>query len=684
MNSSGEIVLYEKGVTDLSWYPTWKGPDPEDECSMYKVCGNYGICNNDRNKPKCKCLEGFVPNSKEQWDSETYSGGCRREVPGCSENDYFVNISLAKASPPDGYFPANSEEECRKECKKECYDAYLFETHRGREEKSSTCWTWSSGDATVLKDLKIKNNEEVGGNLWVRVGNNTAASGKCDTQNTSCIQPEHTCNLPEDCKQWLNSTCQRDAGGDGVGSCVCITSFHWDSEACVPVTTGSSQHSKPFLFIILLSSIAGIVLLLVGLGCLWRRMAISKGKRNSIFQKQKSDHGVKELLDFDGFPEGRTKSIDVPFFSFEMIVAATDDFSVSNMLGQGGFGPVYKGKFPGGKEIAVKRLSRSSGQGLEEFKNEVLLIAKLQHRNLVRLLGYCMKGDEKMLIYEYMPNKSLDAIIFDSDKGQLLNWEMRYNIIVGVARGLLYLHQDSRLRIIHRDLKTSNILLDEEMNPKISDFGTARIFGGKQIEANTAQIAGTYGYMSPEYAIEGLFSIKSDVFSFGVVVLEIISGKRNALFYHNEQALTLLGYAWKLWYEDTGLDLMDPSLHKDYNEGQALKCIQIALLCVQDDAADRPTMTEVVSMLSSENVVVPNPRQPIFIAKRFSESLASSSNQGTQSNNELSLLRVDNIYYRLYPLSKNKMNYVDESGLYLWIFIMCILLAKGLPCLQPK
>ncbi|GKV30860.1 hypothetical protein SLEP1_g39632 [Rubroshorea leprosula] len=568
-----------------------------------------------------------------------YSGGCRRKEPeGCGKNDYFVKISLAKVWHPDDLYQANSEQECREECKTKCCNAYLFQPIQGRLAESSTCWTWSRDIA--LKDLKISNTEGVGRDLWVRVADNTAPSGKCDTQNTSCIQPEHTCNnLLEDCKQWPNSICDLNAGRDGEGRCVCISSFHWVSKACVPGEENppkqEPQHSKPLLFIIILSNTAGIVLLLVGFGCLWRRMAIGKGQRNSIFQNQESDHGVKELLGLDGFPEDRTKSIDVPFFSFEMIVAATDDFSVSNKLGQGGFGPVYKGKFPGGKEIAVKRLSRSSGQGLEEFKNEVLLIAKLQHRNLVRLLGYCMKGDEKMLIYEYMSNKSLDAIIFDPDKGQLLNWEMRYNIMVGVARGLLYLHQDSRLRIIHRDLKTSNILLDEEMNPKISDFGTARIFGGKQIEANTARVAGTYGYMSPEYAIEGLFSIKSDVFSFGVVVLEIISGKRNALFYHNEQAQTLLGYAWKLWYEDTGLDMMDPSLHKDYNEGQALKCIQIALLCVQDDAADRPTMTEVVSMLSSENVVVPNPRQPIFVSKRFSETLASSSNQGTQSNNEL-------------------------------------------------
>ncbi|PKI37963.1 hypothetical protein CRG98_041636 [Punica granatum] len=175
----------------------------------------------------------------------------------------------------------------------------------------------------------------------------------------------------------------------------------------------------------------------------------------------------------------------------EIIVEATNNFSDENKLGQGGFGPVYKGKFPGGQEIAIKRLLSSSGQGFEEFRNEVILIARLQHRNLVRLLGYCIEGDEKILLYEYMPNKSLDSFIFDRTRRALLTWEIRMEIILGIARGMLYLHHDSRLRIIHRDLKTSNVLLDEETNPKISDFGLARIFEGKQTEASTNRVIGT-------------------------------------------------------------------------------------------------------------------------------------------------------------------------------------------------
>ncbi|KAL8460306.1 hypothetical protein ACS0TY_032014 [Phlomoides rotata] len=234
---------------------------------------------------------------------------------------------------------------------------------------------------------------------------------------------------------------------------------------------------------------------------------------------------------------------ELPLFTFETLANATDQFHESNLLGRGGFGPVYKGNLGNGKEIAVKRLSEASGQGVEEFTNEVIVISKLQHRNLVRLLGCCVEKEEKMLIYEYMPNKSLDVCLFDPThpSQSVLNWTKRFSIIEGIGRGLLYLHRDSRLRIIHRDLKPSNVLLDEDWNPKISDFGMARMFGGNQDHANTARVVGTYGYMAPEYALEGRFSEKSDVYSFGVLMLEIIKGKKNTHYYNHELSLSLLG-----------------------------------------------------------------------------------------------------------------------------------------------
>ncbi|KAI9075609.1 hypothetical protein K1719_042409 [Acacia pycnantha] len=343
-----------------------------------------------------------------------------------------------------------------------------------------------------------------------------------------------------------------------------------------------------------------------------------------ISRKRKLQNSGKEVM-------------DVPTFDFSVIAKATNNFSTLNKLGEGGFGPVYKGILEDGQEFVVKKLSTKSGQGLKELRNEVVVISKLQHRNLVKLLGCCIEGEEKLLIYEYMPNKSLDNFIFDEIYSNLLDWRKRWHIIHGIARGLVYLHIDSRLRIIHRDLKTSNILLDACMNPKISDFGLARTFWDEQVEANTNKVVGTYGYMPPEYAVHGQFSMKSDIFSFGVIVLEIVSGKKNRGFADPKYNLNLLGHAWRLWTQGRPMELLDECLNESCTESEVIRCIHVGLLCVQQRVEDRPDMSAVVLMLNGEKLL-PQPKVPAFyIASDVPSNPTSLDQKCTQlSQNEIS------------------------------------------------
>ncbi|CAA7054332.1 unnamed protein product [Microthlaspi erraticum] len=262
-------------------------------------------------------------------------------------------------------------------------------------------------------------------------------------------------------------------------------------------------------------------------------------------------------------------------FDLGMILMATDDFSSENKLGQGGFGTVYKGTLPNGQDIAVKRLA---------------------------------KGDEEILVYEFVPNSSLDHFIFDEEKRSLLTWEVRFKIIEGVARGLVYLHEDSQLKIIHRDLKASNILLDAEMNPKVADFGTARLFDTDETRAETKRIAGTRGYMAPEYLNHGQISAKSDVYSFGVMLLEMISGERNNSF----EGEGLPAFAWKRWVEGRPEIIIDRFLVEKTPSNEIIKLIQVALLCVQENATKRPTMSFVTVWLGSETITIPTPKAPAF------------------------------------------------------------------------
>ncbi|XP_059635437.1 cysteine-rich receptor-like protein kinase 19 [Cornus florida] len=364
------------------------------------------------------------------------------------------------------------------------------------------------------------------------------------------------------------------------------------SRAAQEEEVNNDHPNKGRLLAIMLPTIAIITLLLATMMCYLRRR---------VFK-------WKGILS----PRRKSPYPNLQVFSYANIKAATNNFSSKNKLGQGGFGPVYKGKLLDGQEIAVKRLSETSKQGLEEFENEVTLTAKLQHVNLVKLFGFCTEREENLLIYEYMPNNSLDTYLYDPVRRLLLDWEKRAHIIEGLTQGLLYLQEYSRLTIIHRDLKASNILLDNEMKPKISDFGIARIFQKDELEANTGRIVGTYGYVPPEYVKGGIYSTKYDVYSFGVLLLQIISGKKNTCLYGLYKNLNLLEYAYGLWKVGKGMEFMDPSLDDTYSTCKLLRCMQVALLCVQEKRADRPSMLEVSSMLKNETDTVPTPERPAF------------------------------------------------------------------------
>ncbi|KAH9604770.1 hypothetical protein KSS87_017626 [Heliosperma pusillum] len=332
------------------------------------------------------------------------------------------------------------------------------------------------------------------------------------------------------------------------------------------------------------------------------------------------------------FDNGYVTSMESLQYDLAMLEVATNSFSDDNKIGEGGFGGVYKGTLQNGVEIAVKRLSKGSNQGLEQFKNEVLLVAKHQHRNLVKLLGFCLTSNEMLLVYEFACNKSLDLILFDSNRRRRLGWPARYKIINGIARGLSYLHEDSRRRIIHRDLKASNILLDANMNPKISDFGLARNFGENQDQEHTVRLAGTIGYMAPEYIEYGEISTKSDVYSFGVLVLEIISGKKIGTRQAG-QIKNLLTYAWKHWNENTIATFVDECMEDAYCSEEAKRCIHLGLLCVQGETEQRPSMIKVVSYLNS-NVDLQAPQQPTFVSSGIVGSSSGTSERHSDQSHK--------------------------------------------------
>ncbi|KAF8727655.1 hypothetical protein HU200_018887 [Digitaria exilis] len=313
-------------------------------------------------------------------------------------------------------------------------------------------------------------------------------------------------------------------------------------------------------------------------------------------------------------------------FDFPTLQDATENFSENNKIGEGGFGTVYKGILSDGQKVAVKKLLGSTGNGLHQLHNEILVLAELQHKNLVRLQGFCLHREETLLVYEYIENGSLDNFLFVDDSGENeLNWEQRYNIILGIAKGTRYLHEESSTRIIHRDLKANNILLEEDMDPKIADFGLAKLLGEDHTDTKTTRVVGTFGYMAPEYAIDGIVSAKIDIFSFGVLVLEIVTGRKNSSS-ESHDTVNLLSDVWNCWTKGTVSGMIEQSLD-GYFRWQALRCVHIGLLCVQPDPNDRPLISSVVSMLTRENMEFPPPAQPAFYFGRESNLPSPSCGQ---------------------------------------------------------
>ncbi|KAK7401188.1 hypothetical protein VNO78_12509 [Psophocarpus tetragonolobus] len=449
--------------------------------------------------------------------------------------------------------------------------------------------------SSLMDDLLTEASEAPMSYNKFAVKNATVSEGKDLTGFAQCIP-----NLSKDnCKKCLRDamdflqTCAKGKIGGRVLHPSCIVSY---DPLFFQLPRGKRKNLATLASIICFHALVPVIILVYGCYVLCRE---SSGGN----LKDKKRNCGKDITT-------EMKSLQ---FDLRTIQEATNKFSDDNKIGEGGFGAVYKGMFSNGFEIAVKRLKKDSSQGATEFKKEVLLISKLQHRNLVSLLGFCMEKNEKILVYEFVHNKSLDYYLFSPGNHRKLSWPERYRIIRGIARGILYLHEDSHLNLIHCDLKPSNILLDSKMSARISDFGLARIISIDQMQGNTSIISGTYGYMSPEYAMLGQFSVKSDVFSFGVIILEIISGKRNV----NCSGVDfddLLSHAWKKWKESKPLELLDPTLEHPFSEKEIRRCIQIALLCVQGNPDQRPMMATIALYFNCDPVVdlLPLPQEPAF------------------------------------------------------------------------
>uniref|UniRef100_F6H1U8 Protein kinase domain-containing protein n=1 Tax=Vitis vinifera TaxID=29760 RepID=F6H1U8_VITVI len=309
-----------------------------------------------------------------------------------------------------------------------------------------------------------------------------------------------------------------------------------------------------------------------------------------VLLRMKGYLGGKDLEDRE------LRELGTGYFSLRQIKAATNNFDSANKIGEGGFGPVYKGVLSDGSVIAVKQLSSKSKQGNREFVNEIGMISALQHPNLVKLYGCCIEGNQLLLIYEYLENNCLARALFGRDEQRLnLDWPTRKKICLGIARGLAYLHEESRLKIVHRDIKATNVLLDKNLNAKISDFGLAKLDEDENTHIST-RIAGTIGHMAPEYAMRGYLTDKADVYSFWNCCFRDCQREKQ----HQLQAK---GRAYVLHEQGNLLELVDPSLGSNFSEEEVMRMLNLALLCTNQSPTLRPPMSSVVSMLDGKIAV---------------------------------------------------------------------------------
>ncbi|XP_028754480.1 cysteine-rich receptor-like protein kinase 2 [Neltuma alba] len=503
-------------------------------------------------------------------------------------------------------FPSNSGRIYLDGCFMRAENYSFFHEYRGEEDRAvcgNTTRKGSSFQATVKQAVLSA--------VETATNNDGYARGKVAVSGTA----NESAHVLANCWQSLNTSsckaCLEDASSSIFG-CLPWSEGRALNTGCFMRYSDTdflnkeleSKSSSGNIVVLVVAIVSSVIVFVVATA-----FGVYVWKQRYIQMKRRASNDVEKLA--------KTLHHNGLNFKYSTLERATDSFDVANKLGQGGFGTVYKGILPDGREIAVKRLYFNNRHRAEDFYNEVNIISSVEHKNLVRLLGCSCAGPESLLVYEYLPNRSLDRFIFDKNRGKELNWDRRYEIIIGTAEALVYLHEKSKIKIIHRDIKASNILLDARLRAKIADFGLARSFQEEKSHISTA-IAGTLGYMAPEYLAHGQLTEKADVYGFGVLLLEIVTGRQNNRSKASEYSDSLITVTWKHFQSGTAGQLLDPNLTSQENHNsdvkdEILRVVHIGLLCTQEISSLRPTMAKALEMLTKKEEQLPAPSNPPFI-----------------------------------------------------------------------